>query len=227
MSKTLAFFKSPPQLRREGCSPLLTTIGVFLLKPVFVPHSSYQSFILESLHQYYSGDILVLRNRDWPIICKLFITDLSHATTLLRDSYDDKGPEPRDPASMLRSYLLFLLTRPEIGITKWVDRMYSIPLYAILSGFEPGDIPGVGTFYDFLSRFWSADENNIKPRKKPKKRKPKKGKKGEKSPISNSAPFPLRIPRGYYIIYIKKQNKVLHLLRSNVLYNRQHEWICK
>lgn len=154
------------------------------MKPIFVPHSSYQSFVIKSLRQHYSGGILVLRNRDWPVICKLFIADLSHATALLRDSYDDKGPEPRDPASMLRSYLLFLLTSPEIGITKWVDRMYSIPLYAILSGFEPGDIPGVGTFYDFLSRFWSADENNIKPRKKPKKRKPKKGKKGEKSPIS-------------------------------------------
>jgi len=112
------------------------------------------------------------------------MTDLSYATTLLRDTYDNKGPVPRDPASMLRSYLLFLLTSPEIGITKWVDRMYSIPLYAILSGFEPGDIPGVGTFYDFLSRFWSAKGNNIKPAKRPKKRKPKKGKKGEKSPIS-------------------------------------------
>ncbi|WP_042316046.1 hypothetical protein [Desulfofarcimen acetoxidans] len=28
--------------------------------------------------------------------------------------------------------------------------MYHVPLYAILSGFEPSDVPGVGTFYDLL-----------------------------------------------------------------------------
>jgi hypothetical protein len=86
---------------------------------------------------------------------------------------------------MLRSYLLFLLVRPEIGLTAWVDEMYRVPLYAILSGFEPGDIPGVGTFYDFLSRFWAAEENHLQPKKKPKNRKPKRGKKGEKAPTTS------------------------------------------
>lgn len=160
---------------------------MFSLKPIFVSHASYQNFVLDSLRQHYSGAILVLRNRDWPLLFKFLITDLSYTTTFLRDAYDDKGPQPRDPASMLRSYLLFLMTCPEIGITKWVDRMYSIPFYAILSGFEPGDIPGVGTFYDFVDRFWAAEENNIKPKKKPKKKsKAKKGKKkGEKAPTTS------------------------------------------
>lgn len=31
------------------------------------------------------------------------------------------------------------------------------PLYAILSGFEPGNTPGVGTFYDFINRLWNSD----------------------------------------------------------------------
>jgi hypothetical protein len=74
-------------------------------------------------------------------------------TTWLFDSYSDKGPAPRDPASMLRSYLLFLLTNPTIGITEWVNELYRVPLYAIISGFEPSDIPGVGTFYDFFHVF--------------------------------------------------------------------------
>jgi len=30
--------------------------------------------------------------------------------------------------------------------------MQRIPYYAILSGFEPGNFPGVGTFYDFFKR---------------------------------------------------------------------------
>ncbi|TJX40615.1 transposase, partial [Soehngenia saccharolytica] len=83
---------------------------------------------------------------------------------------------------MLRSYILFLFTNPTIGITKWVDELYRVPLYAILSGFEPGDIPGVGTFYDFFNRLWGLEFDNVKPnlkhtRKKKKKKKPKKGEK--------------------------------------------------
>jgi len=40
---------------------------------------------------------------------------------------------------MLRSFLLFLLTKPEIGITAWVDELYRVPLYAILSGLARED----------------------------------------------------------------------------------------
>ena len=61
----------------------------------------------------------------------------------------------------------------------------SISYYAILSGFEPGDLPGVGTFYGFFKRLWAASGNNLKPQKMTKrKRKPKKGKKGEKAPTT-------------------------------------------
>lgn len=151
------------------------------MKPLLVAHESYQNFLLEQLQEHYSGGILTLVSKDWPIISKLWITDLSYVTTWLFDTYSLKGPAPRDPASMLRSYLLFLLTSPTIGITKWVDQLYRVPLYAILSGFEPGDIPGVGTFYDFFQRLWGYDKQNIKSQKqKRKKKKKKKLKKGEK-----------------------------------------------
>src|SRR5690606_16417457 len=99
---------------------------------------------------------------DWPLIAKLWIADLSHLTTMLLPYYDAKGPDPRDPASMFRSYLIFLLVRPQIGITKWVDEMHRVPLYAILSGFRPGDIPGVGTFYDFFRRLWAAERKHYR-----------------------------------------------------------------
>ena len=152
------------------------------MKPVFIAHESYQNFVLNQLNEHYSDGALTLVAKDWPIITKLWITDISHVTTWLTDTYSIKGPMPRDPASMLRSYLLFLFTNPTIGITKWVDELYRVPLYAILSGFEPGDIPGVGTFYDFFNRLWGFGPNNTKPkakhkRKKRKKNKPKKGEK--------------------------------------------------
>ncbi len=152
------------------------------MKPVFITHEAYQDFVLTQLKKHYSNGILTLVAKDWPVITKLWITDISYITTLLSDTYSDKGPLPRDPASMLRSYLLFLFTNPTIGITKWVDELYRVPLYAILSGFEPGDIPGVGTFYDFFARLWGLDFDNVKPKSKRKRKvtKKKKPKKGEK-----------------------------------------------
>lgn len=142
---------------------------------------------MTQLRLHYSGGILVVHKDHWPLISKLWITDLSHITTMLRPLYDDKGPEPRDPASMFRSYLLNLLVRPELGITEWVKEMVTVPLYAILSGFVPGDIPGVGTFYDFFPRLWASERKNNTAKKKSaktRKRKPKKGKKGEKAPTT-------------------------------------------
>lgn len=152
------------------------------MKPVPVSHESYQNFVLSKLQEYYAGGVLTLVSKDWPIIHKLWITDLSYVYALILDSYSNKGPEPRDPASMMRSYLLFLLIDPTIGITKWVDQLYRVPLYAILSGFEPNDIPGVGTFYDFFNRLWESQSSNTKPntKHKRKKKKSKKPKKGEK-----------------------------------------------
>lgn len=152
------------------------------MKPVLVTHESYQNFLLEQLQKHYSGGILTLLSSDWPIIFKLWITDLSYVTNWLFETYSLKGPAPRDPASIFRSYLLFLLTNPTIGITKWVDQLHRVPLYAILSGFEPGDVPGVGTFYDFFQRLWGLEQQNLKSSLKLKRKKKKKTKlkKGEK-----------------------------------------------
>lgn len=56
-------------------------------------------------------------------------------------------------------------------------------LYAILSGFEFSDTPGVGTFYDFLNRLWNSDSDNLSPHIHPvKEKKVKKPKlKGSKT----------------------------------------------
>ena len=155
------------------------------MKPIFTPHKVYQDFVIEQLQRHYSGTgILTLLDKDWLLISKLWITDLLGISSILQDSYSLRGPQPRDPSAMLRSYLICLLTNPEKSITDWVDELRRVPLYAILSGFEPGDTPGVGTFYDFFSRLWDAADKNLKSPKQKRKRKPKKGKKGEKAPTT-------------------------------------------
>jgi hypothetical protein len=159
--------------------------GGIPLKPELVPHTDYQAFVIDQLRHHFSGGLILLCKNDWPVILKCLITDLSSVTSLLRDDYSMLGPAPRDPASMMRAYLLMLFVRPEIGITKWVDQLNTNRLYAILSGFDPGDVPGVGTFYDFFARLWGKFPKNIKPRKQRRKKKAKRGKKkGEKAPTA-------------------------------------------
>jgi hypothetical protein len=154
------------------------------MKPVLVPHSDYQHFVLQQF-QNYGGPGMVLLHKDWPLIAKFWMTDFSPITTLLRDDYSDRGPAAKDPASLFRCYLIYLMTHPEKGLTEWVNIMKRTPLYAILSGFNFEDLPGVGTFYDFFKRLWPAVGQNVKPKKQRKRKaKPKKGKKGEKSPVS-------------------------------------------
>lgn len=114
------------------------------------------------------------------------MTDLSAVTKKLAYLYSHRGPQPRDPASMMRAYLIYLLTHPKMSITEWVDLLHRVPLYTILSGFPPDDVPGVGTFYDFFARLWGSCAKNQKPRKQRRKRKAKKGqKKGEKAPTAS------------------------------------------
>ena len=56
-----------------------------------------------------------------------------------------------DPVSMLRSCLAMMLCSVT-GFDTWVGTMLDEPFYAFISGFDPQDLPGVGTFYDFQAR---------------------------------------------------------------------------
>jgi hypothetical protein len=193
---------------------------VFILKPIFVSHSSYQQFLLENFRRFY-GPTFVIINKDWPLVTKFWMTDFSALTTLLRDLYSDRGPEPRDPASMFRSFLLLIMTNPVMGITEWINEMKRTPLYAILSGFGIGNIPGVGTFYDFFKRLWASHNKQLRSKKRRKKAKPKKGKKkGEKAPTG----APGRVQRLVNWVMrhaTKKTNlpadRLFHFFQENIL----------
>jgi hypothetical protein len=52
---------------------------------------------------------------------------------------------------MYRSLLAMVLCGV-FSIDDWVDEMRSQPFYAVISGFEPADVPAVGTFYLFMDR---------------------------------------------------------------------------
>lgn len=87
-----------------------------------------------------------------PLWCKFRHTDLSAAYPILARLYvSDQGRPARLPDDLLRAWLLML----ECHITSvetWVQRLREQPFYALLCGFEPDHVPGVGTFYDFQDR---------------------------------------------------------------------------
>ena len=84
----------------------------------------------------------------------LFLCDLtivrSHATMMFF-TYSMFGRPAWAPEDIFRSMLAMVLC----GITSfevWVTKMKEEPFYAIISGFRPENVPGVGTFYDFTDR---------------------------------------------------------------------------
>ena len=145
-------------------------------------HTAYQNFVTENLRKYYPNPNALARST-WDIIERFWNLDLSYTDELLADKYSKFGPVPRTPSCMQRSYLLSIDFKVS-SLTQWAAQLKINPLYAILSGFEFGDTPGVGTFYDFLNRLWDSAEDNLSshehPLKKKKVKKPKKkGEKGE------------------------------------------------
>ena len=153
------------------------------MKPVNTGgHPAYQKRVLDQLRKYYPDAASSLTSSTWEILEKFYALDLSPIDEIMQDRYSAFGPVPRLPSDMLRSVMLsieFKIT----SVTAWVADMKANHLHAILSGFIVGDTPGIGTFYDFFSRLWSGDKNNLTDAVHPPKEKPKKPKgKEEKAP---------------------------------------------
>ena len=144
-------------------------------------HTAYQNFVIENLRKYYPNPNAIPRST-WNIIERFWNLDLSYTDELLRDKYSVFGPKPRTPSCMQRSYMLSIDFKVD-SIMDWAAQLKINPLYAILSGFEFVDTPGVGTFYDFFNRLWDSDSDNLSPHEHPlKKKKVKKPKeKGAKA----------------------------------------------
>lgn len=53
---------------------------MLLLKPIFVPHADDQGFVLKQLRTQIGPGIVII-NKDWPLLAKLWMTDLSPLTT--------------------------------------------------------------------------------------------------------------------------------------------------
>ena len=153
-------------------------------------HQQYQDFVRHFCSSTFisTGQLASLQQRkDW--LAKLWPLDLSRLTDILHDYYAPDGRPSKDPTALFRSLLLMNITG-ETSITEWVDTLKANPLCAILSGFRPwdrpdlpnpegqeglhGEVPGVGTFYEFIDRFTQADFLIRQRKREKQQRKPRK-----------------------------------------------------
>lgn len=112
---------------------------------------NYKKFVKNYIENYstsnstleaYSEEIYILLN-----------LNLDSIEPMLHSLYstNPRGRKPRDPITMLRSFILMLILK-FTSITNWVTQLKREPILCILSGWQPEDRAGVGTFYDFLDR---------------------------------------------------------------------------
>ena len=121
-----------------------------------------KNFIVTNLRKYYPNPNALARST-WDIIERFWNLDLSFTDTLMTDKYSKFGPAPRTPSCMQRSYLLSIDFKVT-SLTEWAAQLKMNPLYAILSGFEPGNTPGSWHFFMiFINRLWNSDDDHMSP----------------------------------------------------------------
>jgi hypothetical protein len=91
-------------------------------------------------------------HRHYQVWLKLKATNLEPVYPVASWLYAAKWGRPaRCLVCMLRSCLAMMLCG-QTSFDDWVQLMRDEPFYALISGFDPEDVPGVGTFYDFQDR---------------------------------------------------------------------------
>lgn len=84
-------------------------------------------------------------------VMALTLLDLERVRPLLEANLGRRGRRPRDQVAMLRSIVLMGLMGIA-GFNSWVMTLKQRPELGLLCGFQPGSLPGVGTYYDFMAR---------------------------------------------------------------------------
>lgn len=128
-------------------------------------HPDYVAFVQRKLTEYKVPVPL----RHWPAKDKLRLLELTPAFPILATLYAQTGRPGIPPEDLLRSLIAMTLC-DVTSVDLWVDKMREHPFYAILSGFDPHQVPGVGTFYDFMDRLLGLDVKKLNHLCRPKRK---------------------------------------------------------
>ena len=123
--------------------------------PPLRSHQAYVQFV-----DHHLADIKVVpfhHDTVYPMMKEL---DLTPVRSVVASDYSPTRGRPAvPPEDMFRSFALMEACQVD-SVDKWVDQMRSIPYYALLSGFDPKHVPGVGTFFDFEARLVGLQPQN-------------------------------------------------------------------
>ena len=151
------------------------------MKPAVIQHSEHKRVMRARLNDYFP-DKSKIPKEITPLYLKFRDLDLSVVDRIMQPHYSSVGPTPWSPSILLRAMLVMIAYKC-VTITRWVAELRISPILAIICGFDPGHTPGVGTFYDFMSRLWDLPTDNYSSHiKQPQMKKLKKPKeKGQKA----------------------------------------------
>jgi hypothetical protein len=158
-----------------GC--IISIQEVAFLLGYWRPHSEFQEWLeqkLLSLLPVFEPQIRLYAD----ILEKIYILNLDKLLPLVLNRYSHTGRPAKRQPEIFRA--LVMMVHLKKSITSFVKLLKGEPVLAVACGFEPNAVPGVGTFYDYLDRFWLGHEPTRALRKLEKHN--KKPNKGEKLP---------------------------------------------
>jgi len=156
-----------------------------MLKQEPYSHEKYKKKVNKRTHKFVTKipehhskvkDLLFLKERGLacsPLDLSLLYPTVSHL-------YANFGAVAWNPELIFRSLIAMMLC----GVTSfdvWVSMMRSTPFYAIICGFHPTKVPGVGTFYDFCDRLLGLDSSPPKHIRRSFRKRSKKDKSANKN----------------------------------------------
>ena len=154
---------------------ILTRLRVIFLLGLWLSHEEYQNQLVADLSCIAKTNPYALLEYERSI-SKLHILNLDPLKELLAPCYSSTGRPSINQAEIFRS--LVLMNNLGYPLDQWTGKLSKNPVLQLVCGFH-GKLPGIASYYDFISRIIKLDE---KPRHKQKKRKPTKKLGKEKIP---------------------------------------------
>ena len=147
----------------------------------FRPHALFKVWLKDKLISFLSDFESQIRYYA-VVLEKVYFLNLDCVFPLIKDFFSLTGRPSNQQPELFRAFVI--MSHFADSITSFVTKLKAYPVLAIACGFEPNNVPGIGTFYDFIDRLWLKNEP-AKVLREPKSKKTIKPKKGDKLPEKN------------------------------------------
>ena len=123
-------------------------------------HKEYQTIVRNSKARFNSDSRSLFRGQLEGIYRKLDALDLDLVGFALRQYYPSSGRPAIHQAQILRSLILFTLllgkTSAKLSFSSWVRDVlpYEPAFIALVGCSSPYELPPLGSYFDFINRFW-------------------------------------------------------------------------